>query len=368
MPTRLVVGQSVSAYHKGAKLLARGGILTADYERHQYRVQFERPELGTEICGDTDIAVHGAPLLLFAKPRRRETAAASLEGLFYLQPPAAPAVDGGDDAGSKTAQTAQAQLMVFIIKMLDRKEALLNALRELNEQAELATKVAFSPALAQSSSSNGTDPVSTEYSFVFKQEVAWAVNALQRTNAALTPALERLQQVVPPSGAFSSPNLEMYHGVRVSALIRETIEDARTDAAAAFQQHKAAKVADMRLVSATATDEATSAGNAVLEEGGSVQALVEAGASILFTLQRCAAERHKWLRASQQHGNLAATGENMTTMDAEQCVGATLLELKRRLVLSIQEGGDSEAAQEKWHLVQEIESSVNALKHELLLG
>ena len=50
MPAVLVVGQSVTAYHKRAKLLSRGQILTADYDRGIYRVQFERPELGSEIC------------------------------------------------------------------------------------------------------------------------------------------------------------------------------------------------------------------------------------------------------------------------------------------------------------------------------
>jgi hypothetical protein len=46
----LEVGQAVTAYHKGTQLLARGQILTTDYERCRYRVQFERPELGSEIC------------------------------------------------------------------------------------------------------------------------------------------------------------------------------------------------------------------------------------------------------------------------------------------------------------------------------
>ena len=50
IPTRLAVGQDVTAYHKSSKLLARGQILTVDYEEAIYRVQFERFELGTELC------------------------------------------------------------------------------------------------------------------------------------------------------------------------------------------------------------------------------------------------------------------------------------------------------------------------------
>jgi hypothetical protein len=50
VPARLEVGQEVTAYHKAAQLLVRGHILTVDYERGRYRVQFERPELGSEIC------------------------------------------------------------------------------------------------------------------------------------------------------------------------------------------------------------------------------------------------------------------------------------------------------------------------------
>ena len=33
------VGQCVTAYHKKAKILQRGQVLTADYDHHKYRIQ-----------------------------------------------------------------------------------------------------------------------------------------------------------------------------------------------------------------------------------------------------------------------------------------------------------------------------------------
>lgn len=118
----IVVGQNVSAYHKRAKLLSRGQVLTADYERGVFRVQFERPELGSEVCSvrpaasqpvlahsmlrqltplmlmhslsslmqDTELAVHGAPSLLFARPQQRagmDDPFLQVASLPFLAPP-----------------------------------------------------------------------------------------------------------------------------------------------------------------------------------------------------------------------------------------------------------------------------------------
>jgi hypothetical protein len=68
VPAALVIGQTVSAYHKRAKLLSRGSILTADYEQSIFRVQFERPELGSELCPvSTEARGCGRPPCLLIK-------------------------------------------------------------------------------------------------------------------------------------------------------------------------------------------------------------------------------------------------------------------------------------------------------------
>jgi hypothetical protein len=67
--------------------------------------------------------------------------------------------------------------------MLERKEALLSALRDLNGQAESMSSLAAArhPSL---------------YSSAFRQQYAWVVAALTKTNAALNPALEKLRLTV----------------------------------------------------------------------------------------------------------------------------------------------------------------------------
>jgi hypothetical protein len=67
--------------------------------------------------------------------------------------------------------------------MLDRKEALLNALKELNQQAEHLA--AGSPLRHPSL-----------YPPVFRQNYTWVLNNLTRTKSVLNPALEKLRELV----------------------------------------------------------------------------------------------------------------------------------------------------------------------------
>jgi len=59
------VGTTVSAYHRGARLIHRGTILARrnDY----YLIQFERRELGWDWVQDTDVASHGVPDILLSR-------------------------------------------------------------------------------------------------------------------------------------------------------------------------------------------------------------------------------------------------------------------------------------------------------------
>jgi len=172
-----VVGQTVTAYHKQAKLLARGQILTADYERGQYRVQFEISELASLICQDTEIAVLGVPSLLLVgrqgqqQQEQQQEEAVSVgggggDGAVAAAAAAVGAVgnrhsplpiwssslramemeeeEGGEEEEEgleinnnnyqqvqqqqQQQQQQQAQLMIFTLNLLDRKEALLATL------------------------------------------------------------------------------------------------------------------------------------------------------------------------------------------------------------------------------------------------
>ena len=68
IPAPLFVGQRVTAIHSGkGHVLAVGSILTCDPEAGEYRVQFDLPELGVEVCNDTDIMPHGVPRMLITR-------------------------------------------------------------------------------------------------------------------------------------------------------------------------------------------------------------------------------------------------------------------------------------------------------------
>lgn len=70
-----------------------------------------------------------------------------------------------------------------VAQMLERKEMLLNTLREMNQQAEFMS----APAAVRHPSI---------YSATFRQQYSWVVNALNKTNIALNPALEKLRLTV----------------------------------------------------------------------------------------------------------------------------------------------------------------------------
>jgi len=71
IPAPISVGTTVTAYNKRFLILHRGKVLFHDVASARYLVQFERKELGFELCSDTEIARHGAPdILLPAAPSK----------------------------------------------------------------------------------------------------------------------------------------------------------------------------------------------------------------------------------------------------------------------------------------------------------
>ena len=481
VPTPLVVGQPVTAYHEKAKLLARGHILTCEYERGRYRVQFERPELSSLICQDSDIAVHGAPsLLLVGKPSRRQrlqdTDTSIYGGVSVLHHPPSrmrsssllphhcysaalktmeveEQEEGGEEGIENSEkdkpqhvskQQQEAQLMIFTLKMLDWKNVLIATLRELNQQGEAEVAAASTAAAASSRSSSNDNNISNnnscrgssgsnngglllfksggqskidlsgfEFSSIFKQEYAWVVCALQHTNVLLASALEGLQKLTQHQrqGVADKQSteggmycLQLYNGMLVSRVVRETVESARAEGKEACKRHIAAKYEDMLSLSLDKyADNDAAAGAAVsgeknvaLEEGGAVQGVIEAGATLLMMIRRCAEERHKCLSGcnddedkkerkeeeekeeeeeeeeeergeeeeeeeeeeedeeeeeeEEEEGGAStasAAVHRMSAMEVEQCMGVAVLELKRQLVLLDGAGGDAMEEEEE---------------------
>jgi hypothetical protein len=324
---RIQVGQCVTAYCRRAQLLQRGHVLTADYERSRFRVQFERGELQSEICCDTDIAVHGVPLVVYARHgavsssgksstssfrkdassgsnhrhclfptpktitletgtpsdplQQRSLGAVDMPALGSAEADASSStllldscdspsgifsggpIDGSMDSaalasalqtqlpsiannpehslaartGTQLQRTKQVHLMVQLVKLLDRKEELLKALRLQNDRAEQMQRDAearqkdlqlekpakldeldveasasssstpSSPSSASISSSmpmsprRGSSSKHAVYSREFQKECSWIVNNIQWNNENLSRVLLGLRRLTdaPPA-------------------------------------------------------------------------------------------------------------------------------------------------------------------------
>ena len=221
---------------------------------------------------------------------------------------------------------------MLLSQMLARKEALVIVLRDLNGQAE---------TIAASSSSHRHPDL---YPPVFRQQYGWVVNALNKTNAALTPALQRLRQLVNQNGggggggASGAEGLDVYHGVRLSSTVKSVMESSQDLALSLYQRHRVTKIDDTLSSQAMLSPETAPLPPAIAE-GGSIENLVQACASLMLVLRQCADHRKT---------------NTMTAMDVEQCVGAALEELRYR-------------CQAHGQLFQNIENSVTMLKNDLLL-
>ncbi len=70
------VGTTVSAYHKGARMIHRGTILAR--HRQLYLIQFERRELDWDWVPDIEIASHGVPEVIFSSNSHKMSHSTSL--------------------------------------------------------------------------------------------------------------------------------------------------------------------------------------------------------------------------------------------------------------------------------------------------
>ncbi|KAF8062087.1 UBE2T [Scenedesmus sp. PABB004] len=148
MPRPLRVGQGVVARHPATRSLHDGIILTI--KPRQYRVQFNRTELLSEVVRDVDVmpldpseslpaaVAHSAHAtrhvpLLNGRPTAAGAAALSAGGLLRRRPAAAAA-----PARAEAARQADQQLLAELSAVLSRKEALLAQLRSISGEAEAA--------------------------------------------------------------------------------------------------------------------------------------------------------------------------------------------------------------------------------------
>jgi DIRP/Myb-like DNA-binding domain len=131
--SRLMVGQRVLSIHPGCKELRSGNILTLDSSR--YHIQFDRPDLGVTSVTDTQIL----PLFSDAKKIPDSEEGSS----FVYKPIQEREVISINSAIEGFKAGVNVYAMAFLLKLLERKEALIELLKQYN--AEFALKVHDNP-------------------------------------------------------------------------------------------------------------------------------------------------------------------------------------------------------------------------------
>ena len=213
---KLMVGTKVLAVHPRTKEVRSGSILTLDATK--YHVQFDLPELGVCLISDTQLA----PAYGEDQPDSPSSAG------FVFQPRVLSDRDQSfpSMSGEKFKAGVNIYAMAFLLKLLERKEALLELLKRLNDycQAECRKDGAWRPA---------SD---------FQQQYAWIVSStqcvcIQAINTAIAPVLEvfRLRSSVPDHPVRIEPR-RLVKKPLVFPTQNERLESLRLSAAAVMAE------------------------------------------------------------------------------------------------------------------------------------
>merc|ERR1712194_79992 len=84
VPVLITIGRTVTAYHKKAKLLHRGIVLTRNLNTFGYLIQFEKKELGCEFCPDYEVSSHGPPRYIYRSSKTFNGSSNDDSLLLYL--------------------------------------------------------------------------------------------------------------------------------------------------------------------------------------------------------------------------------------------------------------------------------------------
>jgi hypothetical protein len=124
---KLMVGTKVLAVHPKTKEVRSGSILTLDATK--YHVQFDLPELGVCLISDTQLApAYG-----------EEQVESPTSAGFVFQPRVLSEREQSfpSMSGEKFKAGVNIYAMAFLLKLLERKEALLELLKKLNEYSQV---------------------------------------------------------------------------------------------------------------------------------------------------------------------------------------------------------------------------------------
>uniref|UniRef100_A0A7R9YF29 DIRP domain-containing protein n=1 Tax=Pinguiococcus pyrenoidosus TaxID=172671 RepID=A0A7R9YF29_9STRA len=183
----------------------------------------------------------GAPIAIVAAAAA--AAAARAAGLALKE---RPSVCSGGATDANERSLARLQLMATLLKLLDRKEALLTALSDMNNHAE-----------------NGT-PQEDSVDESFRQQYAWLVVNIEATNRLLDPALHQLRVL---------SNRDLDQRTALAAAKAAELHAEKTAAAAASAAAKAAAAA---MASRSDKSSASRSGADGAEDDGAARAAANA--------------------------------------------------------------------------------------------
>lgn len=177
-----------------------------------YRIQFERPELGTEVCSDVQIAVHGMPETVICRKRPEDIDEiepyvqttlrshhcfnpAKLKFIWFFVSSPPDVIEMEVPATLEQRNGKRTQVLYALMKLLERKDALLTALRGLNDRADTTVQ-----QWEQAYPGTARPPFHPN----FQSQYAWVAHNIDVTNRALRPAIQQLQYMLEAQDLNSS--------------------------------------------------------------------------------------------------------------------------------------------------------------------
>ncbi|CAG9318617.1 unnamed protein product [Blepharisma stoltei] len=182
--SRLMVGQKVLAIHPGTGDLRSGSILTLDSSR--YHIQFDKPELGVSLVSDIQLV----PLFTGEENRDRLFSHDAPQASFICRPLQEREVLSPHLFTERFKAGVNIYAMAFLLKLLERKEALIELLKQYNY--ECVNRKRETPDWKPDSD--------------FQQQYAWICVSIQAINTSISKVLEifRLRST-PPVAIHTMP-------------------------------------------------------------------------------------------------------------------------------------------------------------------
>lgn len=377
MPLYLTVGSNVQAYDIKRNFLGRGKILTANYDISRYRIQFEDPSLGTILCADTELSIQGIPSFT------HNTSSDPSDGIFPTQAgnkhffQACTTTKGSSfgqsgfdniswasfsksiDFSSPADQgkVEVVQLMIFTLRMLHRKEILLEILETFDRQVResLGSKSPRNSLPMNTRKSYGSSganyglrdrdklfhPKSTDSisalrngilwndSSLLIQEYHWIFHAFRRSNVAFKSAFGRLLihgksryissgQIVPRSW-----NAELGKKKRPNNFADDVVRGAWKESISAISHHIQTVSYDETIEEIPRISSSRDIGKRKVLSGQD-HVLLKSAVAMLFVLQECADKQFSQMQSYDRDKVMS-----FVALEMERTLLALLLKVQR---------------------------------------